>query len=156
MSNLYNELLELVIDDESKIKICEIDFDSTLNEDNVTDVDLKKIGKCYIYVFTNEGESIPHFHVRSKDKKLNGDYKLDAAICINYNKYFSHGNHKDTLTNAQQKQLNKKLDEVIDKDSDDKTTYWKKIQDIYYKAKPNSKEKRADTQPNYDNIDPYK
>lgn len=153
MEKLYDSLMEMV-DSFDRIKICELElpFDDILNEDKMADIDLKGVGLCYIYVYNNEGDNIPHFHLQSKDKK-GPKYKLDCAIKINENRYFDHGIHKDTLNSKQIKELKAKLEKI---NPETENTYWKDIQNAFYNNFPNCTEKRVDEMPDYSNIKLYK
>lgn len=58
-----------------------------------------------IIVHNNEGDNIPHFHI-----KRNG--KHDCCIMFNENRYFNHGVNNGTLTSKEMKELDKWLRKV--------------------------------------------
>ena len=75
-----------------------------------------------VYVHTNDGGNVPHFHVRKYSKK--GDFEWEC--CVRYDKaeYFKHGRYKDEFPN---KKIAKELDKMlrtIDKTDRHKATYW--------------------------------
>ena len=78
--------------------IGELDLDlgnEILDEHKLGDTNLKyKLGTCGIYVYNNEGQ-IPHFHIKSKDKKW------ECCIEIYRPLYFNHGSKQGKLNNKQ-------------------------------------------------------
>ena len=124
----------------------EINFDA-LNESSpiLTANFQKKIGNCNIFVYSNEGDYVPHFHVVSKSTNF------DCCIQINRAKYFKHGKHKDIfINNSQKKLLNEKLQEINKKTGN---SYWLDIQELYYFANLNCKEPKVSIQPDYTKLE---
>ena len=78
--------------------IGELDLDlgnEILDEHKLGDTDLKyKLWTCGIYVYNNEGQ-IPHFHIKSKDKKW------ECCVEIYRPMYFNHGSKQGKLNNKQ-------------------------------------------------------
>ena len=74
-----------------------------------------------VYVHSNEGENVPHFHVR--DYSRSNVHELD--ICIKFEKaeYFSHGAHQGTLKTKETKELDRMLRTYSDKYGE---TYWQR------------------------------
>ena len=66
-----------------------------LDEQKLGDTNLKyKLGTCGIYVYNKEGQ-IPHFHIKSKDKKW------ECCVEIYRPLYFNHGSKQGKLNNKQ-------------------------------------------------------
>ena len=78
--------------------IGELDLDlgnEILDEHKLGDANLKsKLETCGIYVYNNEGQ-IPHFHIKTKDKKW------ECCIEIYRPLYFNHGTKQGRLNNKQ-------------------------------------------------------
>ena len=78
--------------------IGELDLDlgnEILDEHKLGDTNLKyKLGTCGIYVYNKEGQ-IPHFHIKSKDKKW------ECCVEIYRPLYFNHGSKQGKLNNNQ-------------------------------------------------------
>ena len=110
-------------------------------------------GKCVIEIYGYEGNSMPHFHITSVDKKFS------CCICIFDNRFFTHGKHKDVLARKDWKVL----DEWMRKDNDDNKdeTNWERIVEVWNMSngtnyKNNDIELDYDNQPDYTTIKPYK
>lgn len=58
-------------------------------------------GKCFVDVYSKEGDYIPHFHITSADKKFS------CCIELFRNRFFQHGKHKDVLIKKDWKVLDK-------------------------------------------------
>ena len=149
--SLYDEILSLVKEEQEVIEICEINFIDSISEESI-DVDINKIGKCKITIYSGEGNYIPHFHIKSINAKGNSK-KFECVVMINKNMFFTHGKYKDTLNSKQQKQLKEKLSE---KYNNTDRTIWQHIQDQYYENNKGCKDKKAESMPDYSNILPYK
>lgn len=119
----------------------ELDFEKSNNimiyEETYAKLDLKKIGKCKINIYSGEGQ-IAHFHIE-KDG-------FCCCVCLNHNKYFIHPGKEDTLNSTARKKLNDYLHEI---NPETKLTNWQSIQQYYYRYNPNTKEKRIEIQPDY-------
>lgn len=146
MSDMYNELMDLLLtDDPECIKVCEIDLSETeevlINEKTaIKSVDLKgAAGACQIDVFTNEGDYLPHFHITNKKG-------LDCCVRIDTAEFFAHGNHKDTLNSKSMKVLDQKLREKCEK-SESGQTNWEYIRDLYFGNE--RKVEKPEKQPDY-------
>ena len=136
-------------------KVGEIYFSTDyLNEVNIGD---KKAfpnfknsfnGKCTIEVFGDEGEYIPHFHIKSIDRKFS------CCIYIFDNRFFEHGKNNDTLNKKDWKILDTWLRNINTKYQD--KTNWETIvmiwDSIYYTDYSN----KDTPQPDYTTIKPYK
>ena len=84
---------------EDPIMSLEINFDDIIIEDNVSKLNLKRLGECKILIYSNEGP-LPHFHLQSK----NDEFK--TCICIYSAHYFAHGEaYRGTLNSGQRNQL---------------------------------------------------
>lgn len=59
--------------------------------------------KLEIYVNTNDGGDIPHFHIRDVSSRGN---EFHTCIQIKENKYFHHTGKEDVLNSKERKQLN--------------------------------------------------
>lgn len=80
-----------------------------------------------VYVNTDDGGQIPHFHVR----KYGSGHKFEWETCIRYDKadYFLHGKYTDKLPT---KKIAKQLDQAlrqVNKKSRNQNTYWEKCID---------------------------
>ena len=97
--------------------ICEVDIDSILSEviENKMKRDMltedakiqfrekdRPFKGCTIYVYNNEGDNIPHFHIKNKESS---NKFFHCCICLLENKYFTHGSAHDELTSKQRKIL---------------------------------------------------
>ena len=75
-----------------------------------------------VYVHTNDGGNVPHFHVRKYGK--NGQFEWETCIRYDSATYFKHGKYTDELLNRKiAKELDKML-RTIDKKDPDNHTYW--------------------------------
>ena len=75
-----------------------------------------------IYIHTNDGGNVPHFHVRKYGKHN----KFEWEVCVAFQdaKYFKHGKYKDEFPNTKiAKDLDKTL-RMVDPDSRHGSTYW--------------------------------
>lgn len=75
-----------------------------------------------IYIHTNDGGEIPHFHVRKYGK--HGSFDWEVCIAFQEAKYFKHGQYQDELPNTK---IAKDLDEtlrMVDPKSRYGSTYW--------------------------------
>lgn len=52
-----------------------------------------------VIVHTNEGDNVPHFHIKR-------DGKHDCCIMLNEDKYFNHGSNDSLLSTKEAKELN--------------------------------------------------
>ena len=79
-----------------ELLIGELDLgNEILDEQKLGDTNLKyKLGTCGIYVYNKEGQ-IPHFHIKSKDKKW------ECCVEIYRPLYFNHGSKQGKLNNNQ-------------------------------------------------------
>ena len=79
-----------------ELLIGELDLgNEILDEQKLGDTNLKsKLGTCGIYVYNKEGQ-IPHFHIKSKDKKW------ECCVEIYRPLYFNHGSKQAKLNNKQ-------------------------------------------------------
>lgn len=79
-----------------------------------------------VYVNTDDSGKIPHFHVRKYGKNHNFDWET----CIRYDKaeYFMHGKYEGKLPKGINKELDKMLRTVDNRDRN-KRTYWQKAID---------------------------
>lgn len=73
--------------------------------------------KLIIYVRSNEGGNIPHFHI--VDKQTLGS-KFHTCVKIENATYFHHTGKEDVLNSKQRK----RLVEFLSKDFDEDTTNW--------------------------------
>ena len=82
--------------EESFIGVLDLDIgNEILDEQKLGDTNLKyKLGTCGIYVYNNEWQ-IPHFHIKTKDKKW------ECCIEIYRPLYFNHGTKQGKLNNKQ-------------------------------------------------------
>ena len=71
---------------------------------NKNRLDIKDV--TMVIVHMNEGDNIPHFHI-----KRNG--KHDCCIMFNENRYFNHGANNSLLTAKEAKELNNWLHNLI-------------------------------------------
>lgn len=73
-----------------------------------------------VYVRTDDGGKIPHFHIR----KYGDNNTFDWETCVKYTsaEYFKHGNYKDNLPSGFGKKLNTMLKQNNPKDPG--RTYW--------------------------------
>lgn len=73
-----------------------------------------------VYVMTDDGGKIPHFHVR----KYGDNHSFDWETCIKFEsaEYFKHGRYSDVLP----KGYGKKIDDMLRKNNpkDPGRTYW--------------------------------
>ena len=91
-----------------KYVIARFHFEDYFETDIIEKVDtaeLPKLGECSIIVYGDEGDRLPHFHLVNFNK--NPKQSIDCCICINEPRYFIHGNHRGTLTDAQALALEK-------------------------------------------------
>ena len=107
---------------------------------------LKKYGNVEIYVHTDDGGNVPHFHLRKK-----GDSGFEWECCIRYDccDYFSHGRDTDTLPD---KKYANELDRVLrlqDPDEPDGVTYWTTAVKEWNRNNSSMKLDKNIVQPNY-------
>ena len=119
--------------------------DESLEEGQITKVDLGgRVKTCTIWVYSGEGP-IPHFHVKNE--------RFESCIHIFESKYANHEDYHKTLNDDQVKILDSKLREK----ATDNKTYWDQIVDLWYQNNPENASRYKDTarylkcktQPNY-------
>lgn len=132
-----------------------------LMEVNVTTASLmpyiKDIGKCFIEVFSDEGNNIPHFHIRNEAEVNNGSEKDRFHTCLYIfdNRYFTHKGKMDTFKKKQMEELNDWLKKPNKRYG--KITNWEAIRKIWIDLYDNGKYANySGTQPDYTTIKPYK
>lgn len=59
-------------------------------------------GVTMVIVHPNEGDNIPHFHIKREREH-------DCCIMLNENKFFNHGNNDSVLNKKEMKELDKWL-----------------------------------------------
>ncbi len=74
--------------------IGEIDLDIILTEEQLSTVNVSKLGKLKIYVYGAEGK-IPHMHL------FNRSIDFEACLMLYEAKYFIHGNKNGTFNSKQ-------------------------------------------------------
>ena len=62
-------------------------------------------GVTMVIVHTNEGNNIPHFHIKRSGKH-------DCCIMLNENRFFNHGNNDSVLNKKEMKELDRWLREI--------------------------------------------
>ncbi len=77
----------------------EINFDVILKEELINFVDIPKLGKIKIYVYSAEGKH-PHMHL------VNESIDFEACLMLYEPKYFIHGNKIGTFNSKQLKVIN--------------------------------------------------
>lgn len=145
---MKNEIL-----DKSPILIGEIEFVEPVSEKAIkgsSDLNIKKIGKCKVEVYSGEG-AIPHFHMSNADKSFS------SCVCIYSPNYFSHGGkYSGTLNATQREELFTWLKEA-NKDNPNKTN-WEVIVETWELSNPNCKfpaDNKVSTIPYYKNMTQY-
>ena len=58
-----------------------------------------------VIVHSNEGDNIPHFHIKRSGKH-------DCCIMLNEDRYFNHGNNDSVLNSKETKELDKWLRKI--------------------------------------------
>lgn len=78
-----------------------------LNESsiNLTKNPLKIKGVTMVIVHPNEGDNIPHFHIKREREH-------DCCIMLNENKFFNHGNNDSTLNSREMRELDSWLRKI--------------------------------------------
>lgn len=71
---------------------------------------IKIKGVTMIIVHSNEGDNIPHFHIKR-------DNCNDCCIMFNENRYFNHGNNDSLLSAKEARELNSWLHKLNYKDN---------------------------------------
>jgi len=103
-----------------------------------------------VYVYNNEGNFVPHFH-------LVVDGKPDVCIMILDNAYFTHGIHKHTLSNKDCRLLNEWMKKPNSKGFDSKVTNWMTIAFAWNLPETHMQiDIKHTKQPDYSTIKPYK
>lgn len=92
-------------------------------------VRLSKV-QCYININPDEGNT-PHFHIVSKDSSF------ECCICIFEAAYFNHKDYHGFLNQDGLDTLDSFLRQINVKASDNKTTNWQHIADMWNYANPN-------------------
>ena len=92
---------------ENEMVIGEFNTDELLNEDKITVTTLPGLGSIKISIYSNEGDSRPHFHLLTiADEKV-------SCICLYEPKYFVYNGYTTILNSRQRKQLDKVLRERL-------------------------------------------
>ena len=127
-----------------------IEFEDITLEQIVGLPNLKKMGKCEVHVYSNEGP-VPHFHLKSN----NGN---EICICIFDNRYFTHGKYTGTLSSIQRKQLNDWLNQPLK--FDPRINNWESIRITWFQSNNTPdylfKKYNSIKQPDYSDIVGYK
>lgn len=101
--------------------------------------------KLIIYVRSNEGGNIPHFHI--VDKQTLGN-KFHTCVKIENATYFHHTG-KEGVLNSKQRKL---LVEFLRKDFDEDTTNWKYLIMTWNANNSSTKLSKRMQMPNYTNL----
>lgn len=98
---IYGNLFKNLKEEGVLVFTCNLNEESSLNEDSMTLKNVKGMGDYKIYVYDEHKGPIPHFHL------FDSDNKEHCCICIFEPMYFSHGKHSGTLKGNQDKALDK-------------------------------------------------
>ena len=97
-----------------------------------------------VYVNTDDGGNIPHFHYRTK-----GTWEFHSCIKIEKAQYFEHEGKESKLNTKQKKQLVKFLNGI---DKEDNRTYWETIISEWNRNNSDKKVPKDLKMPNYLNL----
>lgn len=100
-----------------------------------------------IIVHSNEGDDIPHFHIKR-------DGVHDCCIMLNHNQYFSHSANNSILSGKEEKELDEWL-RLPNKTKLGKSNF-RVLCDMWNDAIANRKKALGERDFNYTNIKPYK
>lgn len=118
---------------ENNLFVLNLDGDDgkILNEISIGSINFSgKAGNCKIFIRTEEGENVPHFHIESMNIK-NNKPAFKSAIKIFEANYFLHGQYKSTLNNKQKEVLNNFLNEPFKNSNYNK---WQIIRNEWFRA----------------------
>ena len=101
--------------------------------------------KLIIYVRSNEGGNIPHFHI--VDKQTLGS-KFHTCVKIENATYFHHTGKEDVLNSKQRK----RLVEFLSKDFDEDTTNWEYLIMTWNANNSSTKLSKRMQMPDYTNL----
>lgn len=101
--------------------------------------------KLIIYVRSNEGGNIPHFHI--VDKQTLGS-KFHTCVKIENATYFHHTGKEDVLNSKQRK----RLIEFLSKDFDEDTTNWEYLIMTWNANNSSTKLSKRMQMPDYTNL----
>lgn len=101
--------------------------------------------KLIIYVRSNEGGNIPHFHI--VDKQTFGS-KFHTCVKIENATYFHHTGKEDVLNSKQRK----RLVEFLSKDFDEDTTNWEYLIMTWNANNSSTKLSKRMQMPDYTNL----
>lgn len=111
---------------------------------------MPKYSECVVYVYNNEGNNVPHFHLFEKNSSK--DPNTSCAIMIADNKYFSHNAYKGTLNSKQCRVLNDWMNQFYPGED---VNNWTRIKNAW-NAGASADHMVTATQPNYSFIKAYK
>ena len=114
-----------------------------INRENLTE--MARIGFTddgfEVYVNTDDGGNIPHFHYRTK-----GTWEFHSCIKLEKAEYFEHEGKEGKLNSRQRKELVKFLNKV---DEDENKTNWQIIVSEWNRNNSNVKVNKNLQMPNY-------
>lgn len=137
IEKLFDEIMEEVTG--NKIFICSFQSGVFAEETIINDLKLKKFKKAQVFVYPNEGDYKPHFHVVGD----NGEY--ESCIRIDENEYFLHKSYHIEMNNRDLKLL----DKALRKTRSSGETYWEYMKKRWNDARTKIKIPEETTQPNY-------
>lgn len=119
------------------------DNEIQLIEEESFPISFKDYGECEIIIRGRE-RSKPHFHIQTRDKKIN------CCVKLNKNEFFDHSEYNKFLNSKQQEELDKWLKKPNKKNKN--LSNWEYLVNKWNQYNPNYKIDASIDQPDYTEI----